>query len=913
MPDNAATPALEDRHESWFGIPVLDDGLARGDQPLPLFRQFLSQSRAVLKQKFEQGVSAPALIKAHSWLIDQLLVRAWRRFLGEEAQNATLVAVGGYGRTELMPGSDIDLLVLLPDTTHELLNPRLESLLVFLWDIGLEVGHSVRTVRECVEQSLADVTVVTNLMEARRLAGDADLYAAMRDSIAPGKIWNSRDFFESKRREQKNRHRKYHDTAYKLEPNVKESPGGLRDIQMICWVANRHFGTTSLEGLVTHGFLTKAEYDALVEGRNLLWEIRFALHILTGRGEDRLLFDYQRSIAGQFGFHDEDDHLGVEVFMKQYYRTVMDLNRLNEMLLQLFQEEILFADRPARIVPLNKRFQARNGFIEITDSKVFAGYPFALFEIFLLLEQNPHLKGIRADTIRAIRAHRHLIDDKFRDDLRSRSLFMEILRQPYGVTHGLRRMNTYGVLAAYLPAFGRIVGLMQYDLFHIYTVDEHILFVVRNLRRFMAPGHADEFPLCSHVIETLPKPELMYLAGLFHDIAKGRKGDHSDLGGAEAREFCVRHHLSDYDTNLVEWLVTKHLLMSFTAQREDISDPAVINRFARIVGDPVRLDYLYLLTVADIRATNPELWTTWKDALLRQLYYNTRRAFQRGLQDPMERSEHIQQVQSEARRLLDSVTMEAGRHDAVWQVLGEEYFLRHTPDQVAWHTQLIEESDEGEQRIVAVYASTELGSTEIFIYTRVMDELFTLITAVLDQLGLNIVDAGIITTTDGHVLNTFHVLETSGQPVENDMRAEEIRTALLEEITSGEQERRDWHVSRRMPGRYRHFPIKTHIEFKPDELDHRTVMELITPDHPGLLSQVGRAFTECGMRLLNAKIATLGSRAEDIFYITDRNNQPLENSEQYECLEKSLRKHLGANGVTGAPDRLFNNGATEPG
>jgi [protein-PII] uridylyltransferase len=892
MTDTAGNPAAADQYESWFGTFALDAGLAAGESPLPLFRQFLNQSHAALKQKFEHGIGAPLLIKARSWLVDRLLIRAWRRFMAEDGQTAALVAVGGYGRSELMPGSDIDLLVLLPDTAHERLNPKLEALLVFLWDIGLEVGHSVRSVGDCIEQSLADVTVATNLMEARLLAGSEDLYARMHASVSPDRIWNSRDFFETKRREQRNRHRKYHDTAYKLEPNVKESPGGLRDIQMIAWVANRHFGTASLEDLVKRGFLTQAEYDVLVEGRNLLWEIRFALHILTGRGEDRLLFDYQRTIAEQFGYRDEDDQLGVEIFMKQYYRTVMDLSRLNEMLLQLFQEEILFTDVPAEIIPLNKRFQARNGFIGIAHSGVFVNYPFALLEIFLLLEQNPHLKGVRADTIRAIRAHRHLIDDKFRNDIRSRSLFMEILRQPHGVTHGLRRMNVYGVLAAYLPAFGRIVGLMQYDLFHIYTVDEHILFVVRNLRRFTVPRLANEFPLCSHIIATLPKPELLYLAGLFHDIAKGRKGDHSDLGSAEAREFCVRHHLSDYDTDLLEWLVARHLLMSATAQREDISDPAVINRFARTVGDPVRLDYLYLLTVADIRATNPELWTTWKDALLRQLYYNTRRALQRGLQDPLERSEHIQQIQSEARRLLASITADAGRRDAIWETLGEEYFLRHTSDQVAWHTQLIEESAAGENCIVAIQPSTERGSTEVFIYAKVMDELFTLITAVLDQLGLNVVDAGIITTRDGHVLNTFHLLEASGQPVESDRRTEEIRAALVDEITRGD--RRVWHVSRRTPHRYKHFPIKTHIAFKPDELDHRTVMELITPDHPGLLSQVGRAFTECGVRLLNAKIATLGSRAEDIFYITDRNNQPLEDSQQYECLEKSLRKHLGA-------------------
>jgi [protein-PII] uridylyltransferase len=903
MTDTAGNPVITDHYDSWFGTPALDTRLAANDSPLPLFRTFLNQSHATLKEKFEHGISAPILIKAHSWLVDQLLVRVWRLIMAEDAPRAALVAVGGYGRSELMPGSDIDLLVLLPDTAHEQLSPGLESLLVFLWDIGLEVGHSVRTVDDCIEQSLADVTVVTNLMEARLLAGSEALFTRMHDSVAPGKIWNSRDFFETKRREQRNRHRKYHDTAYKLEPNIKESPGGLRDIQMIAWVASRHFGTASLEDLVMRGFLTKAEYDVLVEGRNLLWEIRFALHILTGRGEDRLLFDYQRIIAEQFGYHDEDDQLGVEEFMKLYYRTVMDLSRLNEMLLQLFQEEILFAEQPAEIVPLNKRFQARNGFIEIVDSKVFVNYPFALFEIFLLLEQNPHLKGIRADTIRAIRAHRHLIDDKFREDIRSRSLFMEILRQPHGVTQGLRRMNVYGVLATYLPIFGRIVGLMQYDLFHIYTVDEHILFVVRNLRRFMIPHYAHENPLCSHIIATLPKPELLYLAGLFHDIAKGRKGDHSVLGSAEAREFCVRHHLSEYDTSLLEWLVAKHLIMSATAQREDISDPAVVNRFASVVGDPVRLDYLYLLTVADIRATNPELWTTWKDALLRQLYYNTRRALQRGLQDPLERTEHIQQVQGDARKLLASVTADTRWRDAIWEMLGEEYFLRHTSDQVAWHTRLIEDAGDG-TCIVAIHPSSERGSTEIFIYARVMDELFTLITAVLDQLALDVVDAGIITTADGHVLNTFHVLETYGQPVESDLRAEEIRTALLEEITSGD--RQEWHVSRRIPRVYKHFPIKTHIAFKPDELDHRTVMELITPDHPGLLSQVGRAFTECGIRLLNARIATLGSRAEDIFYITDRNNQPLGEVKQYDCLEKSLRKHLGTEPATEPSATIFN-------
>ena len=880
---------------AWFDTQALDARLAGGEAPLPCHKHFLLEGRQLLKDRFDAGIGAPVLLQARSWLVDQVLQRVWRAIMAGHADTAALVAVGGYGRSELMPGSDIDLLMLLPETDDPGLNAALEKLLMFLWDIGLEVGHSVRTVGECIEQSLADITVITNLMESRLLAGDPDLYRSMQAAVSPDRIWSSLDFFKAKHSEQLQRHHKYDDTAYKLEPNVKESPGGLRDIQVISWVANRHFGTGSLEELVEHGFLTAAEYDALVEGRNFLWEVRFALHTLTGRGEDRLLFDYQRTLASQFGHRDDEHRLGVEAFMKRYYQAIMELSRLNEMLLQLFEEELLYPGGSGEIAPLNNRFQVRNGFIEICYDSVFRHYPYALLEIFLLLQQHPDIKGVRADTVRAIRSHRHLIDDEFRDDIRCRSLFMEIIRQPTGVTHELRRMNVYGVLAAYLPVFEHITGLMQYDLFHTYTVDEHILFVVRNLRRFALPEFADEVPLCSQVFTTLPKPELLYLAGLFHDIAKGRGGDHSQLGGVDAREFCERHDLSHYDSDLVGWLVEHHLLMSSVAQREDISDPVVVNRFANIVSNPVRLDYLYLLTVADIRGTNPELWNTWKGALLSQLYYGTRRALQRGLVDPMERAEHIQQVQAGARRLLSELPSSAAQPDDMWQRLGEEYFLRHTAEQVARHTQLLANRPDGEDRVVNIQPVTERGSTEIFIHAPSDDELFTLITAVLDQLGLNVVDAGIITTDDGYVLNTFHVLDRDGAPLQDALRIEEMQNVLSREIES--EDRKTWHVSRRTPRQYRHFPIQTVIAFKPDEADQRTVMELITADRPGLLSQVGRAFTECRVRLQNAKITTLGARAEDVYYITDRNNRPLTDQQQLDCLESAIRKHLDNSGV----------------
>jgi len=565
----------------------------------------------------------------------------------------------------------------------------------------------------------------------------------------------------------------------------------------------------------------------------------------------------------------------------------MTLSRLNEMLLQLFYEDILFPEGPGEPVQINSRFQSRHGFLETAYPTVFRHYPHALLEVFLILQQHPELKGVRADTIRAIREHRHLIDEDFRNDIRVRSLFMEILRQPHGVTRALHRMNNYGVLAHYLPAFGQIVGLMQYDLFHIYTVDEHILTVVRNLRRFTVQEFALELPLCSHIVATIPKPELLYLAGLFHDIAKGRGGDHSDLGARDAREFCLRHDLSEYDADLVTWLVENHLIMSFTAQRQDISDPVVVNRFAKRVRDPMHLDYLYLLTVADIRGTNPSLWNSWKDALLKQLYYNTRRALHRGLQDPMERSEHIQKIQEATRELLGAG---AGDYTAIWEQLGDEYFLRHIPWQVAHHTRLIAGRVDPSASLVDIQPLTERGGTEIFIYATAEDDLFSRITAVLDQLGLNVVDAGIITTEDKYGLHTYHVLEESGEPVVEIRRSEEIRAALQAEIGHGNRD--NWHVTRRMPRQYKHFPIGTHVDFKLDEVDQRTVMTLITSDRPGLLSRVGRAFADCKVRLFNARIATLGARAEDVYYITDLDNRPLSERAQLDCLEEAIHKYL---------------------
>ncbi|MDA1108176.1 MAG: [protein-PII] uridylyltransferase [Proteobacteria bacterium] len=851
--------------------------------PAPL-RVLLKRLDQKLREDFRADVPVVHLIHARAAFIDRLLLHAWTSLMPADSEPAGLIAVGGYGRGELHPGSDIDLLILLDRAPLESICGGIEQFIQLMWDTGLAVAHSVRTVAECAHEAAQDVTIMTNLMEARLLAGPPRLFDELRDATGPHTLWPVREFFKAKYDEQARRHHKYHDTAYNLEPNIKDGPGGLRDIQTIAWITLRHFGAADLHDLVAHGFLTESEYSLLNEGREFLWRIRFALHLLTGRCEDRLLFDHQRTLAEQFGYRADAHRLAVEQFMKRYYRTVMELGRLNEMLLQHFQESILYAGHNEETIPLNKRFQIRNDVIEATQPNVFKRYPFALLEIFLLLAQHPHLKGVRAATIRLIRDHRYLIDEGFRADLRCRMLFMELLRQPHGIMHELRRMHRYGVLGAYIPAFGEVEGQMQHDLFHVYTVDEHTLFLLRNLRRFALPAFAREFPLCSEIFQRLPKPEILYLAGLFHDIAKGRGGDHSALGAEEALAFCLHHGMSTYDARVVAWLVKHHLVLSSTAQREDINDPEVITRFASVVRDATHLDYLYLLTVADIRATNPTLWNSWKGALLGELYRAAAGALRRGLENPLDQAERIRTTQAEARDLLRAYAVDEDAVTDFWRNLGDDYFLRHEADEIAWHTEAVVRAGATDAPLLLIRHSDQCG-TELFLYTRDQDRLFALTTAALDQMALTIVDARIITAQNGYTLDTYRVLEESGAAVTQPQRMQEIVRALAHTLAQGAIAP----VSRRTRSQIKHFNVPTRITFTDDARNQRSVLEVISADRPGLLSAIGRAFMECGVRLQNAKIATLGARAEDIFYITNRENQPLNNDQQAHLQTTILR------------------------
>lgn len=870
-------------------LPGLDRQLAADELPLDSFRACIKESIPALARRFHAGEPVEALVTARAEFIDQILHRAWQQFLPPDAEVA-LAAVGGYGRGELHPASDVDVLILCRHEPAGALVTSLEQFITFLWDIGLEIGQSVRTLSQCVENAEADITIATNLMESRWLAGEESLFKEMREATGPDKIWPSDKFFTAKYEEQRKRHRKYEDTAYNLEPNIKSNPGGLRDIQMIGWVVKRHFGAETLTELVAHGFLTETEYQQLIEGQSLLWKIRFALHLITGRHDDRLSFEYQRSIARDFGYCDKDGNLAVEQFMQRYYLTVLRLNRLNEMLLQLFQTAILHGNRPVSITRINNRFQANDGFLEIRNNGIFARYPIAMLEMFLLLEQHPELKGVQASTIRLVRAHRHLIDDAFRRDIRARSLFMEILKQPEGVTHALRRMNRYGILARYVPEFGNIVGRMQFDLFHVYTVDEHTLRVIRNLRRFAIAEHKHEFPLCSGVFGQLPKPELLYITGLFHDIAKGRGGDHAELGAIDAHRFCKLHDLSDYDADLVSWLVKYHLHMSKTAQKKDIEDPNVVQEFAQLLGDPVRLDYLYLLTVADIRATDPRKWNSWKASLLDRLYHTTRQALLRGLNNPQDQIELIEEKQNEARGQLIGKGFSASEVTDLWLTLNIEYFLLNTPDEMVWHAEKMLSQENRLLPSVSIRKSVRRGCDEIFICRENRDHLFAQTSALLDQLQLNVLEARIRTTSNKLSANSFYVLEKDGNHITGGSRVEEIIAALEQNLESPVYSGKS--TPHRLPRKIEQFNIATEIDVSQDSEALRTEIHISTADRPGLLSAVGEVFTEQNIRVQNAKITTLGAVAEDVFYVTDQSDAPLTSENELDQLVNQLKQRL---------------------
>ncbi len=851
----------------------LDQALEAGRVDAGQFRDALRMGTASLAERFLRGDPIDDLVLGRTSLVDEVLLRAWQAHAPELAEQAALVAVGGYGRGELHPCSDVDVMILKADDQTPAHLSALERFVTFLWDIGLEIGHSVRTIEDCSQIAADDITVTTTLMEARRLAGRQDLVARMQKAISTDLIWASDIFFRAKLDEQEQRHQRYQRTTHNLEPNVKSGPGGMRDLQMLGWVTQRHFGVRSLAELIPRGFLTQHEYHMLDDGRRFLWRVRFALHTISGRREDRLLFDHQVALAQQLGYEEQPENVAVETFMQNFFRTVNDLKRLSDMLIQFLREDILL-DSTVAPENLNEQFHNYHGYLGLNDDDLFCKQPPRILEAFQLMQQDKDLKGFRGQTIRSLQASLDTIDRKFLAEPDNHRAFINILCSPRGVTHELRRMNEYGVLGRYIPAFGRIIGRMQFDMFHSYTVDAHTLFVVSNLRRFALTRYDHEFPYCSEIMQALPKPELAYIAALFHDIAKGEGGNHSELGARDAQQFCRQQGLSEYDANLVEWLVRHHLLLSLTAQKKDISDPEIIHDFATHVGDQIRLDYLYVLTVADVRGTNPMLWNSWKSALFEKLYRLTQRALQRGLEHPIDRQALIREIQESASSELRSTGVRKQRIQAIWDTLPDEYFLRHSNDEIAWHTELLATRDKRRPSpLIGVRHHESKGGTSVIVFARRGRDAFARATAVLDELGLNIFDALITPTTDGYSLDTYHVLEYSGAAVLEPGRADEIERRLMRIMSRRGTE--GLTVSRRPPRQARIFSVPPQVEFVNTSGGDSTVMELVAGDRPGLLSDLGNTLVAEHVDLFSARIMTVGERAEDVFTLSKPPGRPL--------------------------------------
>lgn len=878
--------------EQRLGLADKSKQLRANECSLANCKAVLSEGRSEIYQSFVDGASSAELITLQTLLTDTILLELWQ-FIFETkdkpvTQDLALLAVGGYGRGELHPYSDIDIAILVSKPPDEDLGDRISRFITHLWDIGFDIGHSVRTVEQSGDAARDDLSTVTNLIEARLLFGSSAMFDALCEVIAPQQMWPSAEFFAAKMEEQRERRDKFHSNAYRLEPNLKESTGGLRDIQTVYWICQRHFGTREFEELVTTGVLTKAEYDVLSNGLDTLWRFRYLTHHLAGKREDRVLFDFQREIAHAWGFTDDTENRCIEQLMQLFYRNAMRLQRLNDIILQGIGGLISGVTASTEAVPVNSRFQVRNGFLEVTHDEVFADYPAALLELFLLFGETPSAEKIRSNTVRLVGAHLHLINDEFRRDEKIRELFLDIFRSQSKMTRKIRLMSGYGVLAAYLPAFDKIVGRMQYDLFHIYTVDEHTTRVIRNLRRFALSEHADELPHCSDIMLGIQKPELLYLIGLFHDIAKGRGGDHSELGAVDARAFCEQHAMQSQDTNLVSWVVRNHLLMSTTAQRKDISDVDVISEFAESVGTLKQLNHLYLLTVADIRATNPDLWNSFKQNLLRELYETTRRWLERGLDNPLDKDAILAQKKKEALDELSSSEFPPSVIHALWEQLGDDYYQRYQSMEIARHSIAILVHDEPTQPLVQLRTATRRGSTEVFIYMPDLDNLFALVTAVLNAQNLDIQTANITTTSSGHALDTFYVLDENGRIIRDESRSNRIREALLKALTSpATAESSDsLPVSRLL----KHFNVDPVIEFDQDEHEELTSVYINAMDRPGILSDIAHAFSKHEMRIHTARILTLGERIEDMFFISDKAGQAIADDVVLTQLKNTLQQ-----------------------
>jgi len=811
---------------------------------------------------------------------DQLVRGIWQS--AGLPEGWALLAVGGYGRGELFPHSDIDLLILIDSVPDTAATAALEKFVSLLWDSALAIGHSVRTLEECRRELIADVTVQTALMERRWLAGNQTIHTHLESVVAEG--LTSYEYFKAKVQEMRQRHRKYENTPYSLEPNTKESPGGLRDLQTITWISKRAGLGTNWAQMQQTGLITGAEQQLLEHNERLMRRIRATLHISAERGEDRLIFDLQNSVASYLGYTDRPGRRASEQLMQRYYRAAKTVTQLSSILTQNIDERLGQATEVVAQT-LDHEFHSRNRLLEPVDPELFAKDPSAILRAFLVLQQHPSLRGMTTSALRTMWNARTQIDATFRRDRSNRLLFMQLIQAPVGVTHALRWMNQWSILGHYLPVFRRIVGRMQHDLFHVYTVDQHIMMVVRNLRRFAIVEHAHEYPLCSQLMATMDKPWRLYLAALFHDIAKGRGGDHSTLGAVDVREFCAAHFVDKEDTDLIAFLVEHHLTLSTVAQKQDISDPSVVESFAQIVQNEDRLIALYLLTVADVRGTSPKVWNNWKAKLLEELFRNTRHFLSGEMPKPTDR---MGARRREALRILQLQAISPDDYQDFWDSLEISYFLRTDADEIAWHTRVLSHHHHSKEPIVKTRMSPWGEGFQVAIYTPDQPDLFGRICAYFAGAGLSVLDAKIHTTDAGYALDSFLVVDpfndaNAPEQYRNKLSLVEVELAHalgtdkpIPAVTDGRGSRRS-----------RSFPVQPTVEFRPDEHQEKFVLSIVANDRPGLLYQIAQVLADHEIAVHAARVMTLGERVEDSFLVDGASL--LNNRTQLEIENKLLR------------------------
>jgi len=841
-------------------------------------RTWIGAQREALRKKYLRKPDPQATLVAHAAITDELLRRLWSETIDDPA--IALVAVGGYGRGALFPHSDVDVLVLLPDGRAP--DAAIERFVGALWDCGLEPGHSVRTVAECVEEAAKDVTVDTSLMEARLVAGERALLDSLELRLRARRP--VRQFFAAKLDEQKRRHERFQEAAYNLEPNIKESPGGLRDLQMVLWLARAAGLGQSWAELAEQGLITPREAAAIAINERVLQDLRIRLHYLAGRREDRLVFDHQIEISRNLKLVAKPGMAPSDLLMRRYYLAAKAIWRFNQILLAtLFDRVTPESERKARV--LDEDFQVANFTLELRDEKLFEKRPGMMLEAFRRLQDHAEIVGLGPTTLRALSRALPRINRGFRASRENRRRFMQIVRSER-LTWTLRRMSRYGVLGRYLPVFGRIVGQMQHDLFHVYTVDEHILMVVRNLRRFRIPRFDHEYPLLSQLMQEFDKPEILYLAALFHDIAKGRGGDHSHLGAKDAARFAREHGLSKGDAELIAWLVEHHLVMSSTAQKQDLTDPEVISGFASLVGDERTLIALYILTVADIRGTSPAVWNAWKGKLLEDLFRSTRRVL-RGETDYA--ASAIAGKKREALRIFSTYVPEPGRHEALWDHLDNNYFQRFEVAEIAWHTRMLWAKVTPDKPIVRARLSPVGEGLQVLVYAPDQPGLFARITGFFERAQFDVAAGKVYTTQHGFALDSFQVLSR--------VRAGEHYRDLIQRIESGLAERiaagqpLEVAPAGRVSRWVKHFPMEPKVAIAPERRPGRWLVTVSCADRPGLLSAIARVFLARGLNLVDARVTTLGARAEDAFVV---NGPAMEEDASRAAVSEALRAMLAA-------------------